>query len=390
MTKAKAGHVVGGRVFGYDNHVVPDSHGRRSHVERVINPTEAAVVLRIFQMYDSGLGLKRIAKLLTSEHAAFPKPFVRTDPTKVLPVQGWSPSTVGAILAREIYHGVIVYNRSQKRVWGQVKQKPRPQSEWIRVPAEPLRIVPEDLWRRVASRRSDVEGRTVRFESGRLSGGPPKHATPNLLAGLATCALCGGGLIVETSPRKRGRVPEYVCSRRRLNGTCANALRINVADVNEAVLQAVEEHALTPEAVEQVIHLSERDDVTDRHDQLQRERKDVEKRIARLVAAIEAGADAASLVAKLRELEARRTAIDTEARDLQPVPRLAPAIIEGRLAEWRRLLRASTTQGRTMLQRILRGRLTFTPRADGEATTSRDRRASTSCSRASQWRFHRG
>jgi hypothetical protein len=41
---------------------------------------------------------------------------------------------------------------------------------------------------------------------------------------------------------------------------------------------------------------------------------------------------------------------------------LAPAVIENRLAEWRRLLRSSTTQGRTVLQRILRGRLTFTPR----------------------------
>ena len=51
---------------------------------------------------------------------------------------------------------------------------------------------------------------------------------------------------------------------------------------------------------------------------------------------------------------------------LRPVPRLAPAVIENRLAEWRRLLRASTTQGRTVLQRILRGRLTFTPREDGQ------------------------
>lgn len=46
------------------------------------------------------------------------------------------------------------------------------------------------------------------------------------------------------------------------------------------------------------------------------------------------------------------------------MPRLAPAVIEGRLAEWRRLLRASTTQGRTVLQRILRGRLTFTARVN--------------------------
>ena len=44
------------------------------------------------------------------------------------------------------------------------------------------------------------------------------------------------------------------------------------------------------------------------------------------------------------------------------MPRLEPAVIENRLAEWRRLLRQSITQGRTVLQRILRGRVTFTPR----------------------------
>ena len=39
-------------------------------------------------------------------------------------------------------------------------------------------------------------------------------------------------------------------------------------------------------------------------------------------------------------------------------------MIKGRLAEWRRLLRASTTQGRTVLQRILRGRIVFTLRTN--------------------------
>ena len=77
-----------------------------------------------------------------------------------------------------------------------------------------------------------------------------------------------------------------------------------------------------------------------------------------------------SVAAKLLELEARQKAIVGEMATLRPVPRLAPAVIENRLAEWRRLLRASTTQGRTVLQRILRGRLTFTPRVNpisGEA-----------------------
>jgi hypothetical protein len=82
------------------------------------------------------------------------------------------------------------------------------------------------------------------------------------------------------------------------------------------------------------------------------------------VAAIETGGDVPSLVAKGRELEQRQQAGRVEAASLQPVPRLAPEVIEQRLAEWRRLLRQSTTTGRTTLQRILRGRLTFTPRVN--------------------------
>lgn len=90
------------------------------------------------------------------------------------------------------------------------------------------------------------------------------------------------------------------------------------------------------------------------------------KRIARLVEASETGVDSTSLMAKLRDLETRQRGIATEIANLHPVPRLEPAVIENRLAEWRRLLRQSTTQGRTVLQRILCGRLTFTPRADGD------------------------
>jgi hypothetical protein len=116
-------------------------------------------------------------------------------------------------------------------------------------------------------------------------------------------------------------------------------------------------HALTPQAIEQVVHLSERDEVAEHKATLAREAKDVDKRIARLVAAIEAGGHVPSLVAKLRDLEARRQAINVEAASLQPVLRLEPAVIENRLAEWRRLLRQSTTQGRTVLQRVLRGPL---------------------------------
>lgn len=365
------GHVVGGRVFGYRNVDImsgTDQHGRplRSHVERVINETEAPVVLRMFELYASGFGLKAIAKALTNERAPSPKPFARRSADGVPPVAGWSPSTVRTILTRDIYRGMIVWNKSRKRNdWGKVDQRARPESEWKRVAAEHLRIIPDDLWTRVATRRQETEGKAVRFESGRLSGRPPKHATKNLLAGLATCGICGGGMIVETSGRRASRVPYYLCHRYKNLGTCSNALRVPVSLINEAVLNTVEEHALTPEAVEHVIQLTERDDVRDQQAALDREREDIGKRIKRLVDAIEIGGEALSLVAKLRELEARQGAISGELAVLQPVPRLAREVIENRLNEWRRLLRQSPTQARAVLQRLLQGRLTFTPHPSG-------------------------
>jgi hypothetical protein len=176
--------------------------------------------------------------------------------------------------------------------------------------------------------------------------------------------VSGGSLIVETSSRKRGRILEYICSRHRTNGSCTNALRMPVAGMNEGVLQAIEEHALTPEAIESVVTLSERDDAQQQQAALAKERQDIGKRIGRLVAAIEGGADARSISAKLRELEARGAAIDAQVAGLRPVPRLPRPVIVNRLEAWRRNLRQSLTSGRTVLQKILRGRIVFTPRRD--------------------------
>jgi hypothetical protein len=102
----------------------------------------------------------------------------------------------------------------------------------------------------------------------------------------------------------------------------------------------------------------------ERQDVLRAEYKDVERRIARLTGVLETDESAGvrAIVDKLRILEDRRREITSELEALQPVPRLPRQIIQGRLDEWRRLLRASTTQGRAVLQRILCGRITFTPR----------------------------
>ena len=133
----------------------------------------------------------------------------------------------------------------------------------------------------------------------------------------------------------KSRIPRYVCHRQWRADSCANKLQVRVEEMNEAVLSAVEEHALTPEDIEQVIQLTERDEVRDQKEALEREKKDIARRLEHLTEAIETGGDAPTLVAKIRKLEARCPAIDREIKDLQPVPRFAPVVLENRLAEWR-------------------------------------------------------
>ena len=70
--KALAGHVCGGGCFGYRNREVLGPDRRRSHVERVIEEQEAAVVRRIFALCAAGKGVKGIAKTLNAQRVPSP------------------------------------------------------------------------------------------------------------------------------------------------------------------------------------------------------------------------------------------------------------------------------------------------------------------------------
>lgn len=87
-------------------------------------------------MYAAGLGFKRIADMLNKEHVASPRSG-----------RGWAVSGVREMLHRELYRGVVIWNRSQKIVRGGTKkQRLRAADEWLRLDAPELRIVSEELW----------------------------------------------------------------------------------------------------------------------------------------------------------------------------------------------------------------------------------------------------
>lgn len=136
------------------------------------------------------------------------------------------------MLYRELYRGVVVWNKSQKIVRGGTRaQRRRPVEEWLRLEAPELRIVPEDIWLRVHVRLDRARLALPRsLQGGRLIGRPSylDGDSPYLLTGFAQCSVCGGA--IGSIPRAHGtgsarqRVDYYGCftNHRRGGAICAN------------------------------------------------------------------------------------------------------------------------------------------------------------------------
>ena len=380
--KARAGHVTGGRVFGYDNVSVVDASGRRSHVERHINEAEAAIVRRIFDLCADGTGYTRIAKLLNAERAPAPRP------QQGRPA-GWAPSTINDILHRSMYRGELVWNRTRKRDrWGQHRQAPRPDDEVLRQAAPALRIVSDDQWHAAHTRLNGIRTHLIEASGGKLGARARDIESPYLLAGFARCAVCGGSLSVVTRSHGKRRAPFYGCLAYHKRGTsvCGNALQLPIDRVDEAVLSSLAGDVLRPPVVMAIIDgvLAELAPATSAResDRLRGELQAIEREIARLAEAIAVGGELAPILDALKVRQARRDELAAAlyAREAVDGRRFDRKAIEQRVLmhveKWRALLTRHVRDGRQLLREVLAGPLRFTPdgqsyRFEGEAAIGR-------------------
>jgi site-specific DNA recombinase len=374
VRKARAGHVTGGRVFGYDNLEVVGADGKRSHVERRINEREAAAVRMVFEMCAAGHGVRTIAKRLNAEGEPAPRA------QQGRPV-GWAPSSVHAILRRSLYRGQIVWNQTRKRdQWGRKQQRDRSPEEWIQREAPELRIVSETLWTAAHNRLTGAYEDYKRRSGGRVWGRPVNGTvSPYLLTGLAQCGICGSGLSVQSRAHGRQRAHFYVCVGYHNRGrtVCPNNQALPMRRIDREVLDALRDDLLNPVVLERAF--------TKLRARLQAQPKAAESRVgalraeltrlqhelARLAAAIASGAPLSSVLEAIREREGRRDVIgaelailcSTEARALDQLADVEPEI-QSRLKDWRGMLSEDTPQARQMLRALLTGRLVFTPQPD--------------------------
>ena len=381
VRKARAGYVAGGSVYGYDNVEVTVQDAvtgkpKRLHVERRINEAEAAVIREIFEKAARGWGTRRIAHELNRRGVPAPPPRRTGRP------RAWAPSTIYAMLTRSLYRGEITWNRTRKRnAWGIKRQTGRAEVEWVQLEVPALRIVPEPLWQAVRERFRDTRASYLRATNGQLWGRPANGIESRyLLTGLAQCGLCGGSLIVHSRATGGRRANAYLCSYHHLRGStvCPGGLVLPMDLTNEAILETIEQEVLHPEVVRRALRRvlnalnAPTDTVVPHRTALQAELAVLEQELARLAAGVAQGGDLKPLLDGIQAREQRRRALHTElagleglrpvsARDLQDIQR----DVEGRLADWRGLLRRQVAQSRQILKKLLVGRIVFRQREGG-------------------------
>lgn len=377
--KAKALHVTGNKVFGYDNVPVynrePNTDGteRRQHVVRRINPEQAKVVVKIFELFASGFGLARIAKTLNEDR--IPPPHGGN--------LGWCPTALRDILQRDLYRGIVLWNRTQTiQLGGTRKQRKRPESEWLRLDAPEMRIISQVLWEQVEERRAQNHRAYLRGGDGRLLSRPTgeDRRSAYLLSSIAKCVTCGGSIVaIKRTAKRRYTRTVYRCAYHHKRGSivCSNNVEVRQDILDSAILHAMNEaldervlEASVAAALERI--RSEQEKFPDQRVALERELSLIQTRLHHLVELIANGRGTDSVINSLHQEEARKKLLVGELERLDNLARVVALDakrlakdLRSRLEDVPTLFVRHVPQARQMLRRLLDGHIVCEPIVEG-------------------------
>jgi site-specific DNA recombinase len=286
---------AGGRSYGYRSEAVDG--GRRM----VIDEAEATVVRQVFEWFADGHSTRSIAHRLNEQGT----PSARGGTWAVSALQGSSGKGLG-MLNNELYIGRVIWNRRQ---WlkdpdtGARRYVDRPAAEWQVREAPELRIVSEDLWRRVQDRARNGPPRGTRVGKGAI----PR----TLFGGLLRCAVCEGPMVAINALR-------YGCNANKDRGetACSNRTTVLRAQVDRRLMAVLRDDMLAPNVladlqadVRQILASSQREAHAGQAEH-RRRLHTLQGEINRLVDAVATVGISAALQARLQAAETERAQIE--------------------------------------------------------------------------------
>ncbi len=306
--RAEAGRSAGGIAFGYRVIRSTDARGEPIRGDRVINEAEAAIVIRIFEMYDTDQSPLAIAKLLNTEGILGPGGRRWRDTT----IRGHGPRGTG-ILRNALYIGRQDWNRMRyvkNPATGKRVSRLRQPHEVITREVPELRIIEQGLWDRVQHRLN-----AQRAKSGADNPDRPRfwenRRAQHILTNKAFCASCGGPMV------NTGK--DYLaCGVARKQGLCSNKKSLRRAALEALILDALQTRLMEPDITkffitELTTEWSRRVGAkSESRSARERELVSIDRKLDNLINAIADGMRGQRLQAQMDELEAQRAIVASE------------------------------------------------------------------------------
>jgi site-specific DNA recombinase len=318
-----AGMSTGSRCFGYCSEWVPDpnkpwatTRADMLGVKWVPIPSEAAVVIRIYEMFADGQTVHEISMKLNADKVPAARKSRVDDPDRY-----WNDTTIKRILKNKKYIGQIVWNKTNQVINPETEKtetRENPPAYWVDRAAPELRIVSDDLWSRVQSRLELVNNKITRPRMGGLKRAKRTY----LFSGLLWCK-CGSPITIAGSgTQSRGAV--YACRTMRYKRDCTNRMYIREDRLSGQLLHALTQHLLQPEVMDYFIasvadefdaHLkNKRDGFETPLEALQAQESQLKVAISRLIATImdphSANSDALPVILAQKEADLKRVQKD--------------------------------------------------------------------------------
>lgn len=161
----------------------------------IINPEEAPIVKKIFQMYNSGNSMGEIAEKLQKDKVYCPSHngFQKNKKGEY----GWERSTISKMLKNEMYLGNTVYGKGINLSYKSKKVKQIPRSEWKKYENTHKAIISKELFESVQKRM-------------KLNQKAKSHTHTWILNGIIYCKECGEPMQLKVKYRKDGKTISFM------------------------------------------------------------------------------------------------------------------------------------------------------------------------------------
>ncbi len=262
----------------------------------VVNPEEAEVVRRIYDLYLTDMGAKAVAERLNRDGYSY-----RGKP--------WCKYRVLDIIGEEAYVGRYNFNRKDSKT-----HKLKPREEWIPIPVDP--IVDQKTWERAVALKKERAPSEV-------SGNPAVVGSKTLLTGIAVCGLCGARMGLESA--KGGKFIYYNCVNyiRRGRSSCRGQ-RIPAHRLEVAILDHMANRLFTKERVREILRgvyaeIRRMDKQRDgKRKSLIRQLDVIKGKLTKQYEAIESGVvDLKDVGERIRELKQQRQQIENQLEEMK-------------------------------------------------------------------------